>query len=53
MAMEKETLVYSFWNGKNLRGKPEAPDMDADDCANCAFRCVEGTETVSGDDLSW
>lgn len=52
MSMKKESLIYSFWNGKNLNGKQEVPDMEGDDCANCDFRCVEGTETVSGDDLS-
>lgn len=52
MAMKKQQNVYSFWNGKNLNGKQEFPDIDADDCACCGFRCVEGTETVSADDLS-
>jgi hypothetical protein len=52
MAMKKEQNVYSFWNGKNLNGKQEFLDIDADDRAGYSLRCVEGTETVSADDLS-
>lgn len=45
--------VYSFWNGKNLEGKQSFADpvVDKATCSNCAFKCVEGTETCCADDL--
>ncbi len=44
--------TYTFWNGKNLGGRQEYLDVGNEpDCSACAFRCVEGTETVSADDL--
>lgn len=52
MTMKKESNVYSFWNGKNLNGKQEFVDITTEHCSSCEFSCVEGTETVSADDLS-
>jgi hypothetical protein len=44
--------TYSFWNGKNLNGRQEYLEVGNEpDCAACAFRCVEGTETTSAADL--
>lgn len=44
--------IYSFWNGKNIGGRQEVLAVGGEpDCAGCAFRCVEGCETVAGDDL--
>lgn len=44
--------TYTFWNGKNLAGRQEFLEVGNEpDCSACAFRCVEGTETVSADDL--
>ncbi len=44
--------TYSFWNGKNLSGRQEYLEIGGEaECDGCGFRCVEGTETVSGNEL--
>jgi hypothetical protein len=44
--------TYTFWNGKNLDGRQEYLDVGREpECASCGFKCVEGVETVSADDL--
>jgi hypothetical protein len=45
--------IYRFWNGKNLDGKQlfADPVVDKATCSNCAFKCVEGTETCGADEL--
>ncbi|MDU4962601.1 MAG: hypothetical protein E6X17_18260 [Sporomusaceae bacterium] len=52
MAMKKEQNIYHFWNGKNLNGKQEFADSSGENQVAGEFRCVEGTETVSAEELS-
>jgi hypothetical protein len=44
--------TYTFWNGKNLDGSQEYLEVGREpECASCGFRCVEGGETTSAQDL--
>lgn len=44
--------IYSFWNGKNLNGRQDYLEIGGEaECGDCPFRCVEGGETVSAEDL--
>jgi len=44
--------TYSFWNGKNLSGRQDYLEVGGGpECGSCGFRCVEGGETTSADDL--
>ncbi|WP_425059338.1 hypothetical protein [Sporomusa carbonis] len=53
MSGKEKCPVYSFWNGKNLRGSNEYFDYrgSGEGCSQCEFKCVEGTETVCADEL--
>ncbi|HWR09377.1 hypothetical protein [Sporomusa sp.] len=51
MSSKEDCAIYSFWNGKNLKGNNEYFDYigSGEDCSE--FKCVEGTETVCADEL--
>ncbi len=51
MSSNENSSIYSFWNGKNLKGTNEYFDHIGS-VENCnEFKCVEGTETVCADEL--
>jgi hypothetical protein len=53
LSSKEDCLVYSFWNGKNLNGTNQCFDYrsSSENCNECEFKCVEGTETVCADEL--
>ncbi|HML33932.1 MULTISPECIES: hypothetical protein [Sporomusa] len=53
MSSKEDCRIYSFWNGKNLNGESKCFDYHGsnEDCNQCEFKCVEGTETVCADEL--
>ncbi|WP_139796333.1 hypothetical protein [Sporomusa malonica] len=53
LSSKEDCPVYSFWNGKNLKGGNQYFDYrgSGEGCSQCEFKCVEGTETVCADEL--